>query len=373
MSPGSGELGSMKRERRFLLLLLAVAFFACGGRLEAEVLVSQEEPASSPPEAAEEQAQAPADQASVEATEVLQIEVIAVEGDVRLKPADKASFIPAVGGALIETGTTIKTGTGSYVELGFDEEDQNIVRVEEETTAVLLLKEDEKVELLEGEVFSIIRRLPAGAAFEIRTPTAVAGARGTEWATRYKDETTDVEAYDETPYVKSFDTEGKAIGEAVAVAPGFATSIKRFQRPAAVRQISEARRQRWTQLKTNMQQRLHGARQRRGMPRRDPQKLRRFKVGTKQAGLDASKHKDLRDLKDVLPGQDCNSVKKDASESGKGRKRPLEGLQESLQDVRLKRTQKEKDAGVEDSSSQSVGSKQLQSQGTVSAARRLVR
>ncbi len=67
----------MKRGRRFLVLL-AAGFFVCGGCLAAGV---------------------PVEDAAVEATEVLQIEVIALEGDVRVKPENRASFAPAEEGA----------------------------------------------------------------------------------------------------------------------------------------------------------------------------------------------------------------------------------------------------------------------------------
>ncbi len=280
------------KKGRCLPVLLMAGLFVCAGRLEAQVLVSRQDApssgsrlvggrASAGETAVEETA---AGEAAAGATEVLQVEVIALEGDAQVKPANQASFGAAQEGALLESGTTIKTGRGSYVELGFDEGDQNVVRVEEGTTAVLLLQEEEKVELLEGEVFSIIRSLPAGAAFEIRTPTAVAGARGTEWATRYQEGTTDVESYDETPYVKSFDRQGQVIGEAVPVRPGFATSVGRFQPPAAARHIPEARRQHWAQTKEKMHQRLQRVRQERGRPVRDPHKVRHVKADPDRQG-----------------------------------------------------------------------------------------
>jgi len=200
-----------------------------GGHLEAEVLVSRQDDAAPPVESetVPEEAQASAPEGSVEVAQTLEIEAISLKGDVEAKAAGQEVFQSVQEGALLETGATIRTGGASYVELGFDEEDQNVVRAEEKTTAVLLLKEDEKIELLEGEVFSIIRNLPPGTAFEIRTPTAVAGARGTQWVTRYREETTDVEAIDDVPYVKSFDAQAGVMGEAVTIAPGFRRSVRR--------------------------------------------------------------------------------------------------------------------------------------------------
>jgi len=268
----------MNAHRSFCILFI-VCFFSLGGRLQAETLKSKD-PDALPSRSSAVQEEAVEEEdggAYYQATEVLQVEVIALEGEVGVKPRE-GEYGPVEEGALLESGTTIRTGPGAALELGFDEADENIVRVEEETTVVLLLKEDEKIELLQGEVFAIINDLPGGASFEIRTPTAVAGARGTEWATRYKDETTDVEAFDDTPYVKSFDSKGKLRSRVVDVKPGFATSVRRSERPAKATRISDTRRRQWRRKRQGLKKRVQSARQRRGRPERDPKKLRRFKA-----------------------------------------------------------------------------------------------
>ncbi len=281
----------MKKEYLFFILFL-VGAFVVGGHLEAGVLVCGQDALPAEPETVREEAWASSPQELVEVTQVLEIEVISLTGDVEVKAAGQEVFRPAREGALLESGAVLRTGSDSYAELGFDEEDQKVVRVEEKTTAVLLLKEDEKVELLEGEVFSIIRNLPAGAAFEIRTPTAVAGARGTQWVTRYREETTDVEAIDDVPYVKSFDAQGRVMGEAVAVVPGFRRSVRRFQPPAAAQRIPEAQLEHWNRTRQGLAERVRDVRQKRGMPKRDPQKLRRVTTKARQADLDVQRLKD---------------------------------------------------------------------------------
>jgi hypothetical protein len=168
---------------------------------------------------------------------------------------------------LLVSGDTIKTGAGASAVLGFDEEDKNIVRVQENTTNVILLKGDEKIELLQGEVFSIIQSLPSGSSFEIRTPTAVAGARGTEWATRYDGQETQVEAYEDVPFVKTIDEKGK-LGEEMKVVTGYATRVARFAPPTRMSEIPAARRQQWQNQRQVMRQDMQGVRQRRGRPDR---------------------------------------------------------------------------------------------------------
>ncbi|MGE5280036.1 MAG: FecR domain-containing protein [Deltaproteobacteria bacterium] len=263
--------------RPYLCIFLAAVFFLCPPSARAEMLMSQETPASV--EGAmlvSAEGTAAGRQESAEAADVPQVEVIALEGDVQIKP-EAGAYAPAEEGALLEAGTTIKTGKDASVELGFDEADKNIVRVDENTTAVLLLDAREKINLLEGAVFSIINDLPAGASFEIRTPTAVAGARGTEWATLYRDGTTEVEALADVPYVRGFDESGKALDEAVDIKPGFMRSVRRAQAPAGAVRLSDAKRLGWNRMKQDMNKRVRAVRQQRGFPQRDPGKKGRLK------------------------------------------------------------------------------------------------
>lgn len=219
-----------------------------------------------------------------------QVELVSFSGTVEVKRSGSSDYEAVTEGMFLVSGDTIKTGAGASAVLGFDEEDKNIVRVEENTTSVILLKDNEKVELLQGEVFSIIQSLPAGSSFEVRTPTAVAGARGTEWATRYDGDETEVEAYDDAPFVKSISESG-ALGQEMKVVTGYATRVPRFQPPTRMREIPQARREMWQNRRQVMRQDIQGIRERRGRPdraqfRAQQEKLQK-KARTNRARQDA--------------------------------------------------------------------------------------
>jgi hypothetical protein len=144
---------------------------------------------------------------------------------------------------------------------------------------VILLQEDEKIELLEGEVFSLIRNLPAGESFEIRTPTAIVGARGTEWVTKFKEETTEVETYENNTFLKTFDESGQIKKEETIVAAGYSTAVKRFQAPEPFRPLPEVRQQRWQQMRHEVNDRIQAVRQERGRPERPRHPMRPRKEG----------------------------------------------------------------------------------------------
>lgn len=199
----------------------------------------------------------------------MQVEIIFSSGAVEVDPTGQEGFQMAQEGMLLSSGAVIRTLAGGYAELGFDETDQNIVRVEANTTAVVLVQNNEKLQLLKGEVFAIIHQLPNGSSFEIRTPTAVVGARGTEWVTRFDNDTTDVEAYDDNPFVKMINENGQVSQDETIVQSGYATTVKRFGRPTAFKPIVEERRQRWHALRQEVQHRVETERIRRGRPQRN--------------------------------------------------------------------------------------------------------
>ncbi len=202
-----------------------------------------------------------------------EVEVVFSSGAVEVDPSGHDGFQMAKEGMLLSTGAVIRTSAGSYAQLSFDEDDQNIVRVEENTTAVVIIKDNEKIELLKGEVFAIIHKLPSGTSFEIKTPTAVAGARGTEWVTRFNNDMTEVEAYDDNPFVKTIDEKGQVSQEETPVKTGYATSVKRFERPKEFKQIPVHRQQRWQALRQEVRHRTEAERKRRGHPERKQQNL----------------------------------------------------------------------------------------------------
>ncbi|HOO73079.1 MAG TPA: FecR family protein [Spirochaetota bacterium] len=89
--------------------------------------------------------------------------------------------------ATVGSGDTVKTGAKSFTTIQF--EDKGLIRIQENTTLCLtsLFGEGNGELLLKnGQVLTKINRLMKGEQFQIKTPTAVASVRGTEYSTSYK-------------------------------------------------------------------------------------------------------------------------------------------------------------------------------------------
>jgi hypothetical protein len=167
--------------------------------------------------------------------------------EVLLQGADE--YTAAQEGMVLESQDKIKTSGSSTAELSFNDDNTNLVRLNENTSVQISFSGDEKLAMTEGEIFSSISALPSGSAFEIRTPTAVSGARGTDWVTKVTEEGTDVEALESMPYVRHFQEDGTPSQQVTLINPGQMTTVRKFQKPAVFRPVAEARRQKWQQVK----------------------------------------------------------------------------------------------------------------------------
>lgn len=178
-----------------------------------------------------------------------EVELTYVSGSVEVLLRDADEYAAAEEGMKLESGDAVSTGEDGAVELSFNADNSNVVRLSGSTKVEVILDPEEKLALTEGEVFAAISGLSPESSFEIRTPTAVSGARGTEWVTSVSEEGTEIEAIQDIPYVKHFEPGNYVSKEETLIPPGQMTTVRRFQKPIPPRQISESRRQKWQEVR----------------------------------------------------------------------------------------------------------------------------
>lgn len=181
-------------------------------------------------------------------------EITACSGIVEVLLEGTQEYVPAEEGMQLEAGDTLHTSYSGSCELSFNQTNTNILRLEENTSMTLLFSGDEKLQMTQGEIFASISELPSGSAFEIRTPTAVSGARGTDWVTTVSGEDTEIEAIDSTPYVRHFESTGSVSRQEMPVPAGKKTSVRKFQPPEPPRQMAAHRMQKWQGARNIMRQ-----------------------------------------------------------------------------------------------------------------------
>lgn len=128
--------------------------------------------------------QAPAD-------EEFQCEVLNLTGHATATDAEGKVRVLQEGD-LVAKGETVATAADSVMDLSFDSEWKNVTRLEEKSKLKVTSVYPGKLKLSEGAVFARLKALPKGSTFEVKTPTAVATVRGTEYRTSFIDGRTEV-------------------------------------------------------------------------------------------------------------------------------------------------------------------------------------
>ncbi|MBC7320399.1 FecR domain-containing protein [bacterium] len=116
--------------------------------------------------------------------------VIKIEGTVLKKVNLQNIWVPVNKGDILDSGDSLKTGENSYAELRFS--DGSTVKINPETEVSIYR---DYLSLAIGYVRLYITKLFPN--FEVRTPSAIAGVRGTEFSVEVlEDQTTIVTVYE---------------------------------------------------------------------------------------------------------------------------------------------------------------------------------
>lgn len=182
---------------------------------------------------------------SVEAKAAPRVKIVRVEGDVQALKLGSGTWDKAVKGAYLNTGDSVKTKEKSFCDIAFDSTKDNIVNVRPLTHVVIKLEGDERIRLLDGEVFALVRGLSEGSSFEIRTPTAVCGARGTGFGAAKEGNSTVASAYEDDIYTLGLKKDGAPMTGELDVGEGYESIIRQFQAPGVSRKIKKEKYKKW--------------------------------------------------------------------------------------------------------------------------------
>ncbi|MFA5335710.1 MAG: FecR family protein [Candidatus Omnitrophota bacterium] len=178
-----------------------------------------------------------------------------VQGDVKVQKSGATAWDTAKAGLVLADGDTIKTAKASAVEISFDKNNKNMVRLEEESTAILRGKSLNRIELPVGRIRSLVKSLKKESSFDIKTPTVVAGARGSGWDVIASDKRDNVKAFEDEIFVQSYDQQGKLIKE-IFVREGWEVLVDRFQSPGELIELTDKDRNDWSSWRDDLSGRL---------------------------------------------------------------------------------------------------------------------
>ena len=186
--------------------------------------------------------------------------VLFMSGDVKIKPVGQEGWVKAYVNMELASGDTIKTGWRAWVEIAFDKDLKNITRIDDRTEIILSEVSPTRLNLMKGGVFSLVEKLDKGSTFEVRTPTAVCGVKGSGMSAKTdgKKKTT-VNAFENAAFAKGIRKDGSVIEDNIKVPQGFKTIVTLFEKPTKLIKLTTAEKKFWKFWRMNLAGRLAGS------------------------------------------------------------------------------------------------------------------
>jgi hypothetical protein len=185
------------------------------------------------------------------------VRIIFVKGSPKIASVDAEEWSDCVVGMDVKNGDRVRTLADEAVEISFAAGNPNVIRIGENSD--VLVKKGESpysIELLNGEVMTLLRKLPKRSTFEIRTPAGLSGARGTGWRSSTTGDRAMFEVFEASIYAKGIDRAGQVMTEELVVESGWKTVVDRFERPERLERLSAGDMERWNSWKDDARERL---------------------------------------------------------------------------------------------------------------------
>lgn len=141
------------------------------------------------------------------------VKIIDVKGSVLVKEKPASGWEKAKVNMLLNKEAELETRKNSKCTLAFDKENKNIITIKENSRIKIEGVKPGNIFLPEGRVFSLIENIKEVEKFEIKTPAAVAGVRGTGWITDHHGGGTSVGCFNDIVYTQGLDEDGNVTGE----------------------------------------------------------------------------------------------------------------------------------------------------------------
>ncbi len=175
-------------------------------------------------------------------------ELIYMKGAVKIKAVNAADWVNAQVGMALKQGDVIKTEDGAGAELAFGEGLKNVINVFPNSQLIISSFEPGLVKLESGRIFSLIKKLDKGSTFEVRTPTAVAGARGTGWGTYVNNGNTEISGFEHSIYAAGLKADGTLV-DLKNITEGWKILVAAGQGPGGLLRLSREDMAAWRKWK----------------------------------------------------------------------------------------------------------------------------
>ena len=170
-----------------------------------------------------------------------------MNGDVYIERGSEK--LPVQINMALNSHDKIHTGTGSSVELSYDDSLANaMVRIEPDSRVVLervTVLKDTALFMDRGSIMVKLKKLAKNSTFRVRTPVAICGARGTGFGVSLRSGHELITEYEDEVYVKCIGRNYEAMPGELSLSAGWKVSVDRFEEPLNVERLAPGEWSRW--------------------------------------------------------------------------------------------------------------------------------
>jgi hypothetical protein len=181
--------------------------------------------------------------------------ILFIQGEVKIQRQGIEEWRDATKGMFLSNGDKLKTGYGSWSELGLGKNYENAVRIQENTLIELTDLGPVEINLFQGELRALVEKLSKDETFRIRTPMSVCGVRGTGWDTNNDGEKVVVDVYENDVYFSGVSQKGGVI-EGSTVNAGKRGMLEDPMKPIVIKDVPADRIEDWNIWKEDFIKRM---------------------------------------------------------------------------------------------------------------------
>ncbi|MBF0569200.1 MAG: FecR domain-containing protein [Candidatus Omnitrophica bacterium] len=172
--------------------------------------------------------------------------IVRLQGHVTIERGSET--MDASVGALLNPKDKIITSEGAFVEVAYDDILKDVMRIGANSRVVFESARIEKKTTLfmdKGEIKLKLDSLEKGSAFNIRTPVAIAGVRGTAFGIQLNDKEAQITDYESRIFVKGLTEDHLEMQDELLLNSGWKVQVAQFERPSHVQMLSDRDRTEW--------------------------------------------------------------------------------------------------------------------------------
>lgn len=172
--------------------------------------------------------------------------VVMVRGEVLTRDGEQKPYEKVVKNMTLSKRAQVVTREKSecVITFGTDREAFSTVSLIENSSVEISDVFPTTLALSKGRVFGMIKKLGGQKEFKVRTPTAIAGARGTGLGVGYENNMTDAACFEDTIFVQGLDGQGNVTGEQ-DVGEGFGMEIGEGGALGGLQGLTDEQREDW--------------------------------------------------------------------------------------------------------------------------------